>query len=257
MLRSLHIDTCFNRGNSYYSEGLLLLASRTHEMIYFHTHTIQVDHTILCLNLQQLEDLSTGNCLAIRIKKAQSVYAESWEQLMRRRHQTFIFDQLTLQTPPEVDSTSQPILKTPGIWRVRILMTQMSPDDVERYLHIKDNQTRSSFEIVPCSLVNKKKAQLKLMDRIEGKKVKFLNSQWLPRTLCGSSIPGEPYFICPVSYSTWRHKHCITMVKPEKRDQQSQTDSNDEYTTEIKRMSEEQESPNHLMLFMLTAGHST
>ena len=129
--------------------------------------------------------------------------------------------------------------------------------DVERYLHVKDNQPRSSFEIVPCSLVNKKKAQLKLMDRIEGKKVKFLNSKWLPRRLCGSSIPGEPYFICPVSYSTWRHKHCITMVKPEKRDQQSQTDSNDEYTTEIKRMSEEHESPNHLMLFMLTAGHST
>ena len=133
-------------------------------------------------------------------------------------------------------------------------------DDVERYLHVKDNQPQSSFEIVPCSLVNKKKAQFKLMDRIEGKKVKFLNSQWLPRTLCGSSIPGEPYFICPVSYSTWRHKHCITMVMPEKRDQQSQTDSNersqtnDEYTTDIKRMSE---NPYHLMLFMLTAGHST
>ena len=132
-----------------------------------------------------------------------------------------------------------------------------SPDDVECYLHVKDNQPRSSFEIVPCSLVNKNKAQLKLMDRIEGQKVKFLNSQWLPRTLCGSSIPGEPYFICPVSYSTWRHKHCITMIKPEKRDQQSQNDSNDEYTTDIKRMSEEQESPYHLMLFILTAGHST
>lgn len=138
-----------------------------------------------------------------------------------------------------------------------------SPEDVERYLHIKENRSRSSFEIVPCSLVNKEKAQLMLMDRIEGKKVKFLNSKWLPRTLCGSSIPGEPYFICPVSYSTWHHKSCITMVKPEsaktqrgeqEKDQQSPTNK---YITEMKKMSEEHESPNHLMLFMLTAGHST
>lgn len=137
-----------------------------------------------------------------------------------------------------------------------------STEDVERYLHIKENRSRSTFEIVPCSLVNKEKAQLMLMDRIEGKKVKFLNSKWLPRTLCGSSIPGEPYFICPVSYSTWPNKCCITMVKPESAkpqrvNQQSPTNSNDDYITESKRMSEEQESPNHLMLFMLTAGHST
>ena len=46
------------------------------------------------------------------------------------------------------------------------------------------------------------------------------------------------------------------MVRPEERDQQSQKTDSNEYTTEIKRMTEEQESPNHLMLFMLTAGHS-
>ena len=28
-----------------------------------------------------------------------------------------------------------------------------SPDDVKRYLHVKDNQTWSSFEIVPYTLV--------------------------------------------------------------------------------------------------------
>ena len=117
------------------------------------------------------------------------------------------------------------------------------------------------------SLVDAKKAQMKLVNRISHKGIRLLDSNWLPEA---QSCTGEPYFIRPTLHATWGRKPCIAMVG------MSQTQRNSRlpwrwshpgqpisdtrtvtFTTVLKRKSEEHESNTHLMVFMLVEGHAT
>ena len=149
--------------------------------------------------------------------------------------------------------------------------------DVERYLHIEEVPIGSGCRIVPRSLVDRKKAQLKLVNRINGKGIRLLDSNWLPQT---QSRSGEPYFIRPTFNASWGRKPCIAMIDMSQTWPQrvSRTwrqriqllrgnrrrlsdvyahASDTSFIPVLKRKSEEHELTSHLIVFMLMKGHPT
>ena len=154
--------------------------------------------------------------------------------------------------------------------------TQEKPHDlhdVERYLHIEETPVRSECRIVPRSLVDAKKAQMKLVNRVNRKGIRLLDSNWLPQT---QSSNGEPYFIRPTYHFSQYRKPCIAMIDKDQTwpqiisrtwrqripllrvNRQRLSESPDpEFITVLKRKSEEHELNSHLMVFMLTNGHPT
>ena len=145
--------------------------------------------------------------------------------------------------------------------------------DVERYLHIEEVPIGSGCTIAPRSLVDRKKAQLKLVNRVNGKGIRLLDSNLLPQT---QSRSGEPYFIRPSFHTSWGHKPCIAMIDmsqtwPQRLSQtwlqrirrnRHPSDSlvqvsGTTFIPVLKHKSEEHQAHGHLMVFMLTKGHPT
>ena len=84
--------------------------------------------------------------------------------------------------------------------------------DVERYVHMHAHD--GSLDLEARSIVDKKVARFKLVDRLQHTSVPLKASSWLPRTQLGSALvlPGDPYFIQPsFSPKIFDHKSCLAL----------------------------------------------
>ena len=139
--------------------------------------------------------------------------------------------------------------------------------NVERYLHV--NQLYGGgYTLRACSIVDRKKAHYKLIDRVSHKVVPIKRSSWLPEP--DSALVGDPYLIAPVfAPGHYLHRPVITMAKdrnrlrdlregiqdrvplPNRLRQNTTDNEQDYFHVDLKRKSDESHLRFHLMLFAL------
>ena len=126
-------------------------------------------------------------------------------------------DPSAMRTPSMmVDSLALPEISTKGGGGIRSIKTILDakPDvsDVERYVHMCAHNGSPVLEA--RSIVDKKLARFRLVDRLQHSSVPLKSSSWLPQTQLGSALvlPGDPYFIQP-SFSPMlvAHKRCLAL----------------------------------------------
>ena len=153
----------------------------------------------------------------------------------------------------------------------------VKPDvsDVERYVHMRAHD--SSLVLEARSIVHKKVARFKLVDRLRHTSIPLKASSWLPWTQLGSALvlPGDPYFIQPsFSPKTIDCKHCLALHVSEvpqfarirsilSRSVSSEVETSRKnepeyrYSFELKRHQKEHKLGAHMMLFALVKGKHT
>ena len=143
---------------------------------------------------------------------------------------------------------------------------EAKPDvsDVERYVHLCECD--GSLVLEARSVVDKKAARFKLIDRLQHTSIPLNASSWLPRTQLGSALvlPGDPYFIQPafspklVTYKRCLALHVIEVPDvPHEATAETSWQNKYRYVFELKRHQKEHKLGSHMMLFALVKGKHT